>query len=84
MNEQTQKQKYAPMQTKTIAKVCRAKIDDWARSVEKAGNKEIAELIRSKTLITGGALVSLLSGEEVNDYDLYLVDKHRSHLLLRR
>lgn len=63
------------MQTKTIAKVCRAKIDDWARSVEKAGNKDIAELIRTKTLITGGALVSLLTGEEVNDFDIYLRDK---------
>lgn len=65
--------KYAPMQTKTIAKICRKKIDDWAKTVK---TEEVAEIIRTKTLITGGALVSLLSGEEVNDFDVYFRDKN--------
>jgi hypothetical protein len=64
-----------PMQTKTIAKICKGEIEKWAASVEKAGNKEVADIVRTKTMITGGALVSLLSGEEVNDYDIYFRDK---------
>ncbi len=64
-----------PLQTKTIAKICKNEIEKWAKSIETAGNKEIADIIRTKTMITGGALVSLLSGEEVNDFDCYFRDK---------
>jgi len=71
----TRSSELKPLQTKTIAKICRAKIEDWAKSVRKAGNEEIANIISTKTMITGGALVSLLSGEPVNDYDIYFRDK---------
>lgn len=64
----------APMQRKTIEKICKGKIYDWAKSVEK-DSPETAEIIKTQTMITGGALVSLLSGEPVNDFDCYFRSK---------
>lgn len=64
-----------PLQLKTIAKICKGKIQGWANQVAKDGDEKIAEIIRTKTMITGGAICSLLSGEEVNDYDVYFRDK---------
>lgn len=72
---ETQNTTYAPMQTKTIAKICKGKIEQWAKTVKKNDREDIADIIRTKTMITGGALVSLLSGEAVNDFDIYFRDK---------
>lgn len=47
------------------------KIQDWASSVEDA---QVKKAILEKTLITGGAIVSLLQDEEPNDYDVYFKD----------
>lgn len=71
----TSNENKTPMQTKTIAKICKGKIAGWAKTVEQSNRQDIAEIISTKTIITGGALVSLLSGEEVNDFDVYFRDK---------
>lgn len=56
------------MNAKNIGKALKYKMDDWIKSIE---DKDIKERIKKDALITGGALVSLLTGEEPNDYDVY-------------
>jgi hypothetical protein len=52
------------------AQLCKV-FDDFINSIE---NNEVKKLIKEGTIITGGALVSLLQGEKPNDYDLYFKD----------
>ena len=47
------------------------KLTDWANSVD---NPEISEIILTKTIISGGSIVSLLNDEEPKDYDVYIED----------
>lgn len=56
------------MNSKNIKKSLNAKINKWIESVD---DEEIKKIIRDNTIITGGAIVSMLNGEEVNDYDVY-------------
>ena len=54
------------------------KIQDWASSVE---DPEVKKAILEKTLITGGAIVSLLQDEDPNDYDVYFRDAESCKLV---
>lgn len=56
------------MNSKNIKKSLNAKFDKWLESIE---DKEVKKVIRDNTIISGGALVSLLTGAEVHDYDVY-------------
>lgn len=56
------------MNSKGIAKHLSRKLEDWLKSVE---DKEVVKAIKENAIITGGALVSLLTGENPNDYDVY-------------
>ncbi len=56
------------MNGKNIAKFLKKKMDDWVSNIQ---DENIKTVIRENALITGGALVSLLTGEEPNDYDVY-------------
>lgn len=56
------------MNSKNIKKSLNAKLNKW---LEQIDDEEIRNIVRGNTIITGGALVSLLTGEEVNDYDVY-------------
>jgi hypothetical protein len=60
------------MVEKTIKTVLRKKVNDWADSVSDAATRQI---IKEKSIITGGSIVSMLMGDEVNDYDVYFRDK---------
>lgn len=60
------------MNSKDIKKHLSDKVNDWVASVDDI---TVAETIRSSAIITGGALVSLLTGEAVNDYDVYFRTK---------
>lgn len=42
--------------------------------LESVESEEVQEALREGTIITGGALVSLLQGEKPHDYDLYFKD----------
>lgn len=42
--------------------------------LESVESEEVKEALREGTIITGGALVSLLQGEKPHDYDLYFKD----------
>jgi len=60
------------MNTKNIKRHLNKKLSDWIRSID---NEEVRKAVVENTIITGGALVSLLIGEQVNDYDVYFRTK---------
>ena len=57
---------------KTIKAVITKKINKWIESVD---DTTVKELLKSGVIVTGGCIVSMLQGEEVNDFDVYLRDK---------
>lgn len=56
------------MNSKNIKKSLNAKFKSWLESIE---DEDIKKTVKENTIITGGAIVSLLTGEPVNDYDVY-------------
>lgn len=56
------------MKSKTIKKLIGAKIDAWLESIEDHSVRSIAA---ANTIVTGGSIVSMLTNEPVNDYDIY-------------
>lgn len=74
------------MKSKLVKSALTRKMSHWLKSIDeqevgllKAGfnTDEIAKLkniIETKTIITGGAIASLLLNEKVNDYDVYFKD----------
>lgn len=60
------------MNGKNIKKHLNKKLDDWLLSIE---DEEVKNAIKQNVIITGGSIVSLLTGEEVNDYDVYFKTK---------
>lgn len=56
------------MKIKTINKLLCAKFNAWANSIQ---DDSLRKLVMENTIITGGSIVSLLLGEDVNDFDLY-------------
>lgn len=57
------------MNSKNIKKHLNAKLNDWLANIE---DENIKKILKENVIITGGALVSLLTGEKVHDYDVYL------------
>lgn len=60
------------MNSKNIKKHLNAKLEDWLSSID---NEKVKKAIKDNVIITGGALVSLLTGEDVKDYDVYFKTK---------
>jgi hypothetical protein len=56
------------MKSKTIKKLLSAKIDAWLESIDDLSVRDIAA---ANTIVTGGSIVSMLTNEPVNDYDIY-------------
>lgn len=56
------------MKAKTIKKVISAKVKDWISSIE---DLEVRGLAEKNTIVTGGAIASMLLNEPVNDFDIY-------------
>jgi len=56
------------MKAKTIKSAIRWKINDWLKTIE---DEEIRDLAQKNIIVTGGCIVSMLTGEKVNDYDVY-------------
>ena len=56
------------MKTKTIKSIIQKKINDWIESIEDDGVRTLA---RNNTIVTGGAIASMLLDEKVNDFDIY-------------
>lgn len=57
------------MNSKNIKKHLNAKLNDWLANIE---DDNIKKILKENVIITGGALVSLLTDEKVHDYDVYL------------
>lgn len=57
---------------KRIKEHLRKKLDDFIKHID---DNNIKKIIRENTIITGGAIVSLLTGLDINDYDLYFRTK---------
>lgn len=60
------------MKAKTIKAVLAKKFAEFVASIE---DEAVRDLVKKNTIITGGAIASMLLGEKVNDYDLYFTDK---------
>ena len=56
------------MKIKTIKKILQKKFYAWAESIT---DESLREQVKKNSIITGGSIVSLLLGEDVNDFDLY-------------
>lgn len=56
------------MNSKNIKRHLNAKLKDWTKHIE---NKEVRKIVEENTIVTGGAMVSLLTGEPPHDYDVY-------------
>lgn len=60
------------MNSKNIKKHLKAKLRDWISNID---DEHIKNILNENVIVTGGAIVSLLTGEKVNDYDVYLRTK---------
>lgn len=64
------------MKAKTIARILGNKFDEWVASIE---DEPLRERVKKNTIITGGAVASMLLNEQVNDYDVYFRDWQTNH-----
>ncbi|MDE3023179.1 MAG: hypothetical protein KGI54_15240 [Pseudomonadota bacterium] len=64
------------MKSKTINKVLCAKFDEWAASIE---DEALRQRVKKNTVITRGAIASMLLQEPVNDFDVYFKDWQTNH-----
>lgn len=60
------------MKGKTIKAVVHKKISDWIASIE---DEKLREQVARNTIVTGGAIASMLLDEPVNDFDIYFRNK---------
>lgn len=60
------------MKAKTIEKILNIKINDWLESITDESVRKLAE---KNTILTGGAIASMLLKEKVNDFDIYFSNK---------
>ena len=60
------------MKTRTVKAIIAGKIQDWLKSIE---DEDLRKLAEQNTVVTGGCIVSLLTQQKVNDYDIYFRTK---------
>lgn len=60
------------MNSKNIKRHLKAKLRDWTEHID---NEQVKKIVVENTIITGGAMVSLLTGEPLHDYDVYFRTK---------
>ncbi len=65
------------MNRKNASRVIGRKIALWKKTLPE----NLQEAVEGNVIVTGGCIASLLLGEEVNDFDLYLRDKQTAKLL---
>ena len=68
------------MKTKTIKSVIRNKINYWLKSIT---DDQLRKDVEGNVIVTGGAIVSMLLDEEVNDYDIYFSNKKIAEKIAR-
>lgn len=57
------------MKTKTIKKVIEKKLNEW---LETINDEVLRKDVRGNILVSGGCIASMLTREDVNDYDVYI------------
>lgn len=60
------------MQVKTIKKTIETKLNAWLETIT---DEKLKQDVKNNVLVSGGSITSLLVGETVNDYDIYLQDR---------
>ncbi len=60
------------LKTNTIKKLISERLSKWVDSIS---NEELKALVRRNTIVSGGCIASMLTGEKVNDYDVYFRDE---------
>lgn len=60
------------MNGKNIKKHLNNKLRDWILNID---DENIKKIIKDNVIVTGGAIVSLLTGEKLHDYDVYFRTK---------
>ena len=60
------------MKRKTIKTILRKKVDDWLKYIQ---DEDLRKEIHDNCIVTGGAIASMLLGEEINDFDIYFTNK---------
>lgn len=60
------------MNSKNIKRHLKGKLRDWLSHIE---DEDVKKVVSQNAIVTGGALVSLLTGEPVHDYDVYFRTK---------
>ena len=64
-----EKKLYKPMQKKTINQVIIRKINDWLKYID---DEELVKELKKDIIVTGGCIPSMMLGEKVNDFDIYI------------
>lgn len=59
------------MQTKTIKKIIKNKMEEWLASITDI---QLRKDVEHSLMVSGGSIASLFLNEKVNDYDVYLQD----------
>lgn len=62
--------------SKTITKILTGKFIAWSKSID---DEAVRKLVEQNTIITGGCIASMLLGEPVNDFDVYLKTPEAAH-----
>lgn len=60
------------MKAKTIKSILRKKYDDFLKSID---DDNVRSLLEKNGIITGGCIASMLLGEQIRDFDLYLKNR---------
>ena len=59
------------MQIKTIQKTIKAKLEEWLATIT---DETLRKEVKDNLLVSGGCISSMLLGEPVNDFDIYLMN----------
>lgn len=59
------------MQIKTIEKTIKSKLNEWLATIS---DEKLRSSVKENLLVSGGSIASMLMNEQVNDYDIYLMD----------
>jgi len=68
------------MKASTIKLVLHKKVSEW---LETIADPKVRLLAGSNTIVSGGAIASMLAGEKVNDYDIYFRDIETTEAVAR-
>ena len=60
------------MKAITCEKILRGQFALFLKSIT---DEKVRQLVKDNSIITGGAIVSLVLNEEVNDFDIYFTNK---------